>query len=81
MKKKSAARTAAEQSGGIQGQPWPHIPLSVPERRRLGWHFLLAVQQTAYHIRAWSHGRRGHPSRAKYYPYTRRGALAELLAA
>jgi hypothetical protein len=49
-----------------------------PERqeiRRLLWRVVLAVQQTAHHILAWSYWRRGHQAIAKYYHDKRRGAL------
>jgi hypothetical protein len=42
---------------------------------------VLAVQQTAYHILAWSHWRRRHQAIAKYYHYQRRGPIMETLAA
>jgi len=55
--------------------------LSVQEIRRLLWRLILAVQQTAYHILAWSHWRRGHQAIAKHYHYKRRDAEVEALAA
>jgi hypothetical protein len=70
-----------EQPGGIQGQPWPDLPLSVPEMRRLLWRLVLAVRQTVQHVCAWSRWRRWHQGGARYYRYKRRGASAELLAA
>jgi hypothetical protein len=57
------------------------VPLSVQEIRRLLWRIVLAVQQTAQHILAWSHWRRRHQHLAQSYHYKRRGAWAELLAA
>jgi hypothetical protein len=42
---------------------------------------VLAVQQTAHHILAWSHWRRRHQMVAQYYHYKRRGALLAVLAA
>jgi hypothetical protein len=42
---------------------------------------VLAVQQTAQHIVAWSRWRRWHQNMAKYYHDKRRGALTWLLAA
>jgi hypothetical protein len=53
----------------------------VPELRRLLWRMVLAVQQTAQHIVAWSRWRRWHQRSAKYYHYKNRGALADLVAA
>jgi hypothetical protein len=53
----------------------------VPEIRRLLWRLVLAVQQTARHILAWSQWRRRHQTSAQYYHYKRRGALAEPLVA
>jgi hypothetical protein len=41
--------------------------------RRLLWRLLLAVQQTAQPILAWSHWRRGHQRLAKHYHYQKRG--------
>jgi hypothetical protein len=81
VKKKAGAPAGDELAGGVQGQPRPHLPLSVPEIRRRLWRVVLAVQQTTDAILAWSHWRRWHQSRAKYYPYKRHGALVELLAA
>ena len=57
------------------------MPLSVQEIRRLLWRVVLAVQQTAHHILAWSHWRRRHQMVAQYYHYKRRGALLAVLAA
>ena len=57
------------------------MPLSVPELRRLLWRVGLAVQQTAHHILAWSHWRRGHQASAQYDHYKRRGAVVEALVA
>ena len=57
------------------------VALSVPEIRRLLWRLVLAVQQTTHAILTWSYWRRQHQSRAKYYHYKCRGALAEVLAA
>jgi transposase-like protein len=67
--------------GGLQGPAWPCLPLSVPEIRRLLWRLVLAVQQTAQHVVAWSHWRRWHQRLAQYDHDKRRGALAKLLAA
>jgi hypothetical protein len=49
--------------------------------RRLLWRLILAVQQTARHLLAWSHWRRWHQGLARNYHYKRRGALAKVLAA
>jgi len=49
--------------------------------RRLLWRLVLAVQQTAHHILAWSQWRRRHRTSAQYYHDKRRGALAALFAA
>src|ERR671918_1814376 len=76
VKKKSGAPAEEALSGGVQGQPWSRLPLSVPKMRRLLWRLGLAVQQTARHILAWSQWRRRHQSRAQYYHDKRRGALA-----
>lgn len=57
------------------------MPLSVQEIRRLLWRVVLAVQQTAHQILAWSHWRRRHQASAKHYHYQRRGAAVEALAA
>jgi hypothetical protein len=53
----------------------------VPETRRLLWRLVLAVQQTARHILAWSHWRRWHQAVAKYYHYRRRQAVTRTSAA
>jgi hypothetical protein len=42
---------------------------------------VLAVQQTAHHILAWSHWRRRHQASAKHDHDKRRGAEVEALAA
>jgi SRSO17 transposase len=52
--KKVRRAPKGEQSAGVQGQPWPHIPLSVPEIRRLLWRLVLAMPPTVHHILAWS---------------------------
>jgi hypothetical protein len=65
----------------LHGRAEALIPLSVPELRRLLWRLVLAVQQTAQQILAWSCWRRWHQRLAQYYHYKRRGALAEGLAA
>ena len=57
------------------------MPLSVPERRRLLWRLVLAVEQTLSHMLAWSPWRRAHQHLATYDHDTRRGAVAALLAA
>jgi hypothetical protein len=57
------------------------MPLSVQEIRRLLWRVVLAVQQTARHILAWSHWRRRHQVSAKHYRDKRRGAEVDALAA
>jgi hypothetical protein len=57
------------------------MPLSVQEIRRLLWRVVLAVQQTAHHILAWSHWRRRHQASAKQYHYQRRGITVDALAA
>ena len=57
------------------------MPLSVQEIRRLLWRVVLAVQQTAHHIVAWSHWRRRHQASAKHDHDKRRGAEVEALAA
>ena len=80
LKKSLSPSPGGEPPGGVQGQAWPHLPLSVPEIRRLLWRLVLAVQQTAHHILAWSHWRRRHQTVAQSFHYTRRGALAALLA-
>jgi DNA-binding transcriptional regulator of glucitol operon len=48
--------------------------LSVPEIRRLLWRLVLALQQAAEHILAWSQWRRWHQTVAKMCHYKRRGA-------
>jgi hypothetical protein len=73
LKKKSAIPPGEKQFGGVQGQSWPLLPLSVPEICRLWWRVVLVVQQTAHHMLAWSRWRRWHQSLAKYYHYKRRG--------
>ena len=55
--------------------------MSVPEIRRLLWRLVLAVQQTAQQILAWSRWRRWHQGIARYYHDKRRGALPRVLAA
>ena len=70
-----------EPAGGVQGPAWPRLPLSVPERRRLLWRFVLAVPQTVRHILAWSQWRRRHQTIAQYDHDKRREALVGALAA
>jgi hypothetical protein len=55
--------------------------LSVPEIRRLLWRVVLAVQQTAHHILAWSHWRRRHQAHATHDHDQRRGVAVDALAA
>lgn len=43
---KKPAAAGGEQSGLVQCQTWPMIPLSVPECRRFLWRLVLALQQT-----------------------------------
>ena len=81
LKKSLPAPPAGEQPGRLQSRTWPRMPLSVQEIRRLLWRVVLAVQQTAHHILAWSHWRRRHQASAKHYHYKRRGAAVEALAA
>jgi SRSO17 transposase len=81
LKKKPAASPGAEHPGRVQGPAGPPIPLSVPELRRLLWRLVLAVQQTAQQILAWSRWRRWHQRLAQYYHYKRRGALPGVMAA
>jgi hypothetical protein len=57
------------------------MPLSVQEIRRLLWRVVLAMQQTAHHILAWSHWRRRHQASAKHYHYQCRGVAVAALAA
>jgi hypothetical protein len=45
------------------------------------WRVVLALQQTAYHMLAWSHWRRRHQAIATYYHYRRRGRVVETFAA
>jgi hypothetical protein len=74
VKKKSAALSGNEPSSGVQGQPRPPLPLSIPEsRRRLG-RLVLAVRQTARHMLAGSHWRRRHQIVAQSYHDKRREA-------
>jgi hypothetical protein len=68
-------------AGGVQGQAWPGLPLSVPELRRLLWRLVLAVPQTVRHILAWSQWRRQHQTTAQYYHYKRREARVGAMAA
>ena len=65
LKKSPLAPPAGEQPGRLQSRAWPRMPLSVQEIRRLLWRVVLAVQQTAHHILAWSHWRRRHQASAK----------------
>jgi hypothetical protein len=51
----------------------------VPEIRRLFWRLILALQQTAQQILAWSRWRRWHQAVAQYYHYKLRGALVTQL--
>jgi hypothetical protein len=81
LQKMSAAPPDGEQSGRVQRRTWPGLPRSVREIRRLLWRVVLAVQQTAHHILAWSHWRRRHQARAQHDHDTRRGAAIEALAA
>jgi hypothetical protein len=78
--KKSLLPLGGEPAGGVQGQAWPLLPLSVPELRRL-WQLSLAVPPTAQQILAWSRWRRWHQAMAKYYHDKRREALAGIVAA
>jgi hypothetical protein len=81
VKKKHGTSPGGQSPDGVQSQPRPHLPLSIPEIRRLLWRLVLAVEQTAQQIMAWSRWRRWHQSLAKYYHYKRCGALTALLAA
>jgi hypothetical protein len=81
VKKKSAAAPGDEPAGGIQGQPWPRLPVSVPELRRLLWRLVLAVPHTARHLLAWSQWRQHHQRVAQDDHYKRREALVGALAA
>ena len=81
MKKKSAALPDGEPPRRVQSRAWPGLPLSVQEIRRWLWRLVLAVQQPAYRILAWSHWRRRHQAIDKYYHYRRRGWVVETLAA
>jgi hypothetical protein len=57
------------------------MPLSVQAMRRLLWRMVLAVQQTAHPIVAWSHWRRRHQASAHHDHYQRRGVAVDALAA
>ena len=81
VKKTSAVPPGDEPAGGVQGPVRPRLPLSVPERRRLLWRFVLAVPQTVRHMRAWSQWRRRHQTIAQYDHDKRREALVGALAA
>jgi hypothetical protein len=81
VKKKSAVPHAGKPAGGVQGQAWPGLPLSVPELRRRLWRLVLAVPQTARHILAWSEWRRRHQTIAQYDHDKRREALVGAMAA
>jgi hypothetical protein len=81
VKKKSAALPRGQPAGGVQGQAWPRLPLSVPELRRLLWRLVLAVPQTVRHILAWSQWRRRHQRVAQYDHYKRRELLVGAVAA
>jgi hypothetical protein len=81
VKQKSAALPDGEQPGRVQSRAWPGLSLSVQEIRRVLWRMVLAVQQTASHILAWSHWRRRHQAIAKYDHDRRRGRVVETLAA
>jgi hypothetical protein len=79
--KTSPGSPAGEPPGRLQSRTWPASLLSVQEMRWLLWRVVLAVQQTAHDILAWSHWRRRHQARAKHDHDTRRDAEAEALAA
>jgi len=81
VQKKPAASPEAKPPGSLNGPPGPLIPLSVPELRRLLWRLVLAVQQIAQQILAWSCWRRWHQRLAHYDHDKRRGAFAGVLAA
>jgi hypothetical protein len=51
----------------------------VAEIRRLLWHLVLKVHQTARQILVWSRWRRHHQAVARYYHYKARGALLTYL--
>ncbi|HSF33543.1 MAG TPA: hypothetical protein VLK82_24120 [Candidatus Tectomicrobia bacterium] len=44
------AEARGKLAGDVQRRPWPHLPLSVPEMRRLIRRLALATQHTACHI-------------------------------
>jgi hypothetical protein len=48
------------------------LPLTVPEVRRLWWHFALKREPSALHVLAWSYWRRRHQAKARYHHYRRR---------
>src|SRR5215831_2737408 len=81
VKKKSVAPPDGEQPGSVQSRAWPGVPLSVQEIRRLLWRWVLALQQIAHHILAWSRWRRGHQAIAQDDHYKRRGVAMEAWAA
>jgi len=81
MKTKSAVPPGGEPSGGVQGQPRPWMPVSVPEIRRLWGRLVLAVPHTVHHLLAWSQWRRWQQTIAPYSYDTRRAALAGAVAA
>jgi hypothetical protein len=73
VKKKPAAPAVAEQPGCVQSRAWLGDPLSVQEIRRRLWRMVLAVQQTAPQILAWSHWCRGHQRLATHDHDQKRG--------
>jgi hypothetical protein len=81
VKNKPAASPGGQSADSVQRQPRSRLPLSVPEMRRLLWRLVLAVEQTAHPILAWSRWRRWPQQLAHDYHDKQRGALLRLLAA
>lgn len=74
-KKGAADPGCSTQPGRFQGATGALMRLSVGEIRRVLWKLVLRVEQSVAEVLAWSWWRRRHHAVAKFYHYSRRGAL------